>query len=350
MAEGQIPDVHIRKVGKAGHITLQRPSALNALTQEMCIAVREALVDWRSDHDVENVIIDAEGERAFCAGGDVALMYRAGKAGDTAFGRAYWRNEYLLDATIATWPKPVITFLHGITMGGGVGIGCHASHRIVAGNSEIAMPECAIGIVPDVGGSWLLARAPGRTGECLAVTGLRMGAGDAIACGFADTYCPRETWPRIKADLQESGRVDVISQNASQQPASGLMTQSDKIGSWFSASTLPAVKDRLVADGSALAHECLARMERNAPLAMHCALELVRRQRHTTTIHSALEYEFRYTARAVAHADFLEGVRAQLIDKDMAPRWLHSAIGDVRPEEVEAMLAPNEDAVIEWRQ
>jgi len=345
-----VTDISLRKVGKAGHITLRRPSALNALTREMCNAVRETLELWRTDDDVQLVIIDAEGDRAFCAGGDVAVMYRAGRTGDTAFGRAYWRDEYRLDACVATWSKPIVTFLHGLTMGGGVGIGCHASHRIVAVDSQIAMPECAIGLVPDVGGSWLLARAPGRLGECLGVTGVRMTAGDAIACGFADAVCPQTTWPDLKKALIESGTLDAIAAAAAKPPASRLMDRSNDIDAWFSAETLPEVHTRLGVAGSDLARECLKRMAGNAPLAMHCALALVRRQRATRTIHAALELEFRYTARAVAHTDFLEGVRAVLIDKDQTPRWLHGAIGTVRPDEVVAMLAPNDEAAIDWRQ
>ncbi len=342
-------DVHLRKVGRAGHITLDRPAALNALTREMCNAVREMLELWRSDDDVRLVIIDAEGDRAFCAGGDVAVMYQAGRAGETAFGQAYWRDEYRLDACVATWPKPVVTFLHGITMGGGVGIGCHASHRVVAADSEIAMPECAIGLVPDVGGSWLLARAPGRVGECLAVTGLRMTAGDAIACGFADVLCPQATWPALKETLLDSGSPEAIAAAAVEPPASGLLAQRRDIDRWFGQDTLTGVHTTLRDAGSELAAECLGRMGRNAPLAMHCALDLVRCQRVTRTIHAALEREFRYTARAVAHADFLEGVRALLIDKDRAPRWLHGSIESVSVTEVAAMLAPNEDAAIDWR-
>jgi hypothetical protein len=154
-------DVLIRTEGRAGRITLNRPKALNALTPAMCRAIDAALIAWRDDPAVALVLIDAEGERAFCAGGDIAEVYRTGIAGDYAMPRDFWRDEYRMNARIDEYPKPVVSFLQGFTMGGGVGLGCHASHRIVGESSRIAMPECTIGLAPDVGGSFILARANG---------------------------------------------------------------------------------------------------------------------------------------------------------------------------------------------
>ena len=157
-------NVWIRIEGVAGRITLQRPDALNAMTYDMCRAIEAALDGWRDDPAVTLVIFDAEGERAFCAGGDIADLYATGRAGDFAYGQTFWADEYRLNHNIFTYPKPVVSFLQGFTMGGGVGIGCHGSHRIVGETSHIAMPECGIGLVPDVGGSLMLALAPGRVG------------------------------------------------------------------------------------------------------------------------------------------------------------------------------------------
>jgi enoyl-CoA hydratase len=156
-------DIDIRIEGRAGRITLNRPKALNALTYEMCLAVDAALRAWADDPAVDLVLIDAEG-RAFCAGGDIAEMYATGTAGDFDYGRRFWRDEYRMNARIAEYPKPVVALMQGYTMGGGVGLGCHASHRVVGETSRIAMPECSIGLVPDVGGSLLLRRAPGAFG------------------------------------------------------------------------------------------------------------------------------------------------------------------------------------------
>ena len=194
-------DIHIRISGKAGHITLNRPSALNALTYEMVREIERALRLWTHDPDVALVIIDAQGSKAFCAGGDIAQLYETGCAGDFTYGQGFWRDEYRLNALMATYDKPIISFLQGFTMGGGVGVGCHASHRIVGESSRIAMPECGIGLVPDVGGSLLLAQAPGRLGEYYGLTAKRMEAGDALLTGFADYFIPEEAWEQLKSDL-----------------------------------------------------------------------------------------------------------------------------------------------------
>ena len=154
-------DILIRRDGRAGRITLNRPKALNALTYEMCLAVAAALENWRRDDGIDLLILDATGDKAFCAGGDIAEMYRSGMDGDYDFGRRFWRDEYRMNAALAEYPKPVVSLMQGFTMGGGVGLGGHASHRVVGESSRISMPECGIGFVPDVGGSYLLARAPG---------------------------------------------------------------------------------------------------------------------------------------------------------------------------------------------
>ena len=164
-------EIHIRKEGRAGRITLDRPKALNALTYDMALAIGAALDQWRDDGAVDLVIIDALGDKAFCAGGDIQKLYDTGRAGDFAYGRRFWADEYRLNARIAEYPKPYVALMQGFVMGGGVGISCHGSHRIVCASTRIAMPECGIGLVPDVGGSLLLARAPGRLGEYVGCTG-----------------------------------------------------------------------------------------------------------------------------------------------------------------------------------
>ncbi|MEL7428671.1 MAG: enoyl-CoA hydratase/isomerase family protein, partial [Pseudomonadota bacterium] len=171
-------DIHIRVSGMAGRITLTRPQALNAMTYDMCMEIGEALSDWEANDAVKLVIIDAEGERSFCSGGDIADLYATGKAGDFAYGRKFWADEYRVNAQIRNYPKPFVAIMDGIVMGGGVGISAHGSHRIVTENTLFAMPECGIGLVPDVGGNWLLSRAPGHVGEYLATTGARLKAAD----------------------------------------------------------------------------------------------------------------------------------------------------------------------------
>ncbi|KAG1715493.1 3-hydroxyisobutyryl-CoA hydrolase, mitochondrial [Nymphon striatum] len=184
-------DVIIKTTGPAGRITMNRPSALNAMTYDMCMAIDAALRTWRDDPAIKLVVIDAAGDKAFCAGGDIAELYDNGTKGNFAYGQKFWRDEYRLNLMLHEYPKPVVSFLQGFTMGGGVGVGCHGSHRIVGDTSQIAMPECGIGLVPDVGGSFLLARAPGRLGEYLGLTTARMNADDAIHVGFRRSLYPR---------------------------------------------------------------------------------------------------------------------------------------------------------------
>jgi len=333
-------DIAIRIEGRAGRITLQRPKALNALTYDMLMAIEKALDAWRHDDAVSLVIIDATGEKAFCAGGDIAQLYATGKAGDFAYGRTFWADEYRVNDKIAEYPKPYIAFMQGFTMGGGVGVGCHGSHRIVGGTSRIAMPECGIGLVPDVGGSLLLARAPGRAGEYLGTTGARMDAGDAIHAGFADTFIAEAGWPALIAELERSGDPGVVACHAEQAPEGLLSGLQTEIDAGFSGGDLAAIEAALSGMATEFAADSLKALRRNSPLSMAVTIDMVRRLRPDATIRAALELEYRYTFRAMEHGDFLEGVRAQIIDKDRNPHWRHTGIHDVPRADVEAMLAP----------
>ena len=223
-------EIDIRIEGRAGRITLSRPAALNALNHKMVQALDRALKDWRNDPRVALVLIDAAGDRAFCAGGDIAEVHAAGRTGDFAFGQRFWRDEYRMNDRIARFGKPVVSLIHGFCMGGGVGVACHASHRIVGETAQLAMPECAIGLVPDVGGSFLLARAPGHLGAWLAVTGARMGPGDAIFAGFADTFVPQADWPALRVALIETGdpaSIAVFARTAPEGRLDALLSQID---------------------------------------------------------------------------------------------------------------------------
>lgn len=317
-----MPDIDIRTTGRAGRITLTRPKALNALSYEMCMALDAALRNWREDDAVDLILIDAEGDKAFCAGGDIAELYATGTRGDFAYGQRFWRDEYRMNAMIFEYPKPVISFLQGFTMGGGVGIGCHGSHRIVCDSSQIAMPECGIGLIPDVGGSLLLALAPGRLGEFLGTTGHRMDAGDAIYAGFADHYIPRETWPDLIEMLEASGRAELVGEHAQPAPHSTLRELQPQIDLAFDGETLTDVLNHLRADGQDFAAKALKTLGRNAPLSTACTVEMLHRLRGSAlTMRKALDMEYRFTFRAMEHGDLLEGIRAQIIDKDRNPKW-----------------------------
>lgn len=333
-------DIEIRIEGRAGRITLNRPAALNALSYGMTLAIDAALKSWRDDGRVALVLIDAAGERAFCAGGDIAEVHAAGRAGDFAFGQRFWRDEYRMNDRIARYGKPVVSFIQGFCMGGGVGVACHASHRIVGKTAQVAMPECAIGLVPDVGGSFLLARTPGHLGAWLAVTGTRMGPADAILAGFADCFIPETGWPALKAALAETGDAGRIAGARQDPPAGRLAAILPQIDAAFADGALPEIVARLEAAGTPLAAETLKGIARASPLAAATALEMQRRLRPAPELRAALDLEYRAAWRAQQSMDLLEGIRAAIIDKDRQPKWRHAGPGDVDRAEVAALLSP----------
>ena len=331
-------DIRVRKEGRAGRITLARPEALNALTWEMCRRIEAALDEWRDDPEVALLLIEGEG-RSFCAGGDIREMWERGRAGDFGYGRRFWADEYRTNAKLFGFPKPVVSFLQGYTMGGGVGVGCHASHRIVDASSKVAMPECGIGLVPDVGGSLILARAPGRLGEYLGTTGARMGPGDAILAGFADYHVP-DGWDDLKAELVEGGDPAAVDRAAAPAPDAPLAALRPFVDAHFAGETLRDILTALEASDAPEAADALAALGKVSPLSAACAVELIHRVRGPDDIARALDQEARFTFRAAEHGDFLEGIRAAIIDRDGAPRWRHDGPGAVAPHEVAAMLRP----------
>ena len=332
--------ISIRKTGRAGRITLQREQALNAVTWDMIREISAILPLWAKDDSVDVVVIDATGKRAFSAGGDIAEIYAALVEEDFETPRRFWREEYQMNAMLYHFPKPVVTFLQGYTMGGGVGVGCHASHRVVGDTSRIAMPECSIGLVPDIGGSLLLARAPGYVGAYLGTTATRMGPGDAIFAGFADTYIPEAQWPALIAKLEEGGDIDVLHSNAERAPHSPLSLKQNEIDLFFSAETFRGVLDPLQASQTDLSKDIQKALTPNAPLAMAAAIALIAQARRFDTIEPALTAEYRFVHRIVAQGDFREGIRAAIIDRDKAPKWTHDSLVNPSPDEVGAMLAP----------
>ena len=329
-------DLHIRRDRNAGRITLTRGRALNALTHDMASAIHAALEKWRDDPAVKLVIMDAEGDKAFCAGGDIAAVYHGGKAGDHGIGRRFFADEYRMNAAIADYPKPIVAFMQGFVMGGGVGLGGHASHRVVGDTTQVAMPESGIGLIPDVGGTWLLARAPGRIGEYLGLTGARMGAGDAIHARFADLYLSETEWEGAKDRLAETGDV---AQLQGQTPPEAPLATRDL--SAYDGATVAEIAAALEAAGD---NESLKPIRRNSPLSMAATLAMVRAAREDRRIQDSLSREYRFTHRATESSDFLEGVRAQIIDKDRNPQW--SAKAD--PATVAAILADLGPEELTW--
>jgi len=333
-------DIDIRIDGRVGRITLTRPGALNALSYDMCLKIEKALDKWAKSASVALLILDAEGDKAFCAGGDIAEMYASGTKGDFDYGRKFWADEYRMNAKLFNFPKPVVSFLQGFTMGGGVGVGCHASHRIVGDSSRIAMPEVGIGLVPDVGGSLLLARAPGRLGEYLGTTGHRMGPGDAILAEFADYYIPEANWAALKTELINHGDWGAVDRAAQPAPEAPLEANRAEIDLAFSGDGIRDIVNTLAQSETEFGAKTLTAMRRNAPLSVTCTVDLVRRVRALDTIEHALEHEYRFTHRAMERGDFLEGIRAAIIDKDRNPTWRHATLEDVPGHEASGMLLP----------
>ncbi|MBI1217545.1 MAG: enoyl-CoA hydratase/isomerase family protein [Rhodobacteraceae bacterium] len=330
-------EVLIRIEGRAGRITLNRPAALNALTPGMALAMDAALIGWAHDPAVALVLIDGAGPRAFCAGGDIAKVYAEGITGEAGMARDFWRDEYRMNLRLAEYPKPVVSLMHGFIMGGGVGVGCHGHPRVVGETAQVAMPECGIGLIPDVGGTYLLARAPGHLGDYLGLTGTRMGPGDAILAGFADLFVPEADWPALVATLCTTDDVGAVTAAAQTAPDSKLAALLPEIERLFAIETVESIRAALESTGSAFAAETLKVIARNSPLSMACTLAMIRSQRAAPDLRRALEAEYRFTYRAVHQTDFLEGVRAAVIDKDRKPRWRLTAPS---PDTVAALLAP----------
>ena len=273
------PHVLVRAHDGIGHLTLNRPRAINALSHDMVRTMREALSRWRDDDAVRTVVIDGAGERGLCAGGDIRAIYDDARAGTEA-SVDYWADEYRLDAEIARHPKPVVTLMDGIVMGGGVGISAHASHRVVTDDSVIAMPEVGIGFTPDVGGTFLLCRTPGELGTHLALTTDRMDAADAIHCGFADHWVSRDRRAELLEALAVTDADTVLADLAASPPGgSGLADQRSWVDDCYAADTVEEVLDRLRAQGAGPAGDAAARVARHSPTALKVTLRALREAR-----------------------------------------------------------------------
>ena len=338
-------DIDIRTTGKAGRITLTRPEALNAMSHEMCMAIGKALDDWADNDAVRMIIIDAEGSRSFCSGGDIGELYRTGKEGNFDYGRTFWRDEYRINAQIKNYHKPYVAIMDGIVMGGGVGISAHGSHRIVTENTLFAMPECGIGLAPDVGGNFLLSRAPGRIGEYLATTGARLKASDCIFAGIADVFVPEANIPELIETLEESADLSFLDTFAKEPEPGLLATDLETINQYFRLEDAKTIVAALENNGGEWELEAAKLMRRNCPLSVACAVEIVRQARALKSIYDIVELEYRFTYRSMDKGDFIEGIRAQIIDKDRKPNWKTPRLEDVTDKEIAEMLEPLERGV-----
>lgn len=336
---GSEEPVLLHTTGRVARITLNRPKALNALTREMVRRIDEALTVWEHDPAVEAVVITGAGERGLCAGGDMRAVHDEAREGDSAASAAFWRDEYHLNAHIARYPKPYVALMDGIVMGGGVGISAHGSVRIVTDRSRVAMPETGIGFVPDVGGTYLLSRAPGELGTHLGLTGGQIGAADAQLCGLADHYTPCAALPALLDDLADMPLRDALSRHVRVAPPGELAAARPWIDACYSAGTVEEIVDRLLAHGDPAAKEAAETLLAKSPTALKITLAALRRARRLSTLEQALDQEFRVSCAAVTIPDLVEGVRAQLIDKDREPRWSPATLAEVTDADVERFFA-----------
>ncbi|WP_425508491.1 enoyl-CoA hydratase/isomerase family protein [Streptomyces roseirectus] len=325
--------------GRVGRVVLDRPKALNAINHAMVRAVDEALSAWEGDAGIEAVVVSGAGERGLCAGGDIRAVHDDARDGDGRASAAFWRDEYRLNARIARYPKPYVAVMDGIVMGGGVGISAHGDVRIVTERSRIAMPETGIGFVPDVGGTYLLTRAPGELGTHLALTGAQIGAGDAVLCGLADHYVPSSALPALLDDLAALPLRDALARHEQPVPAGELAAERHWIDACYRAGTVEEIVDRLAAYGDPRAKDAAETLLTRSPTSLKVTLAALRRAR-TGTLEEVLDQEFRVSCHALTTHDLVEGVRAQIIDKDRRPRWVPGTLAEVPEAEVARFFAP----------
>lgn len=317
-------EVLSRVEGGVGHLTLNRPGALNALNLDMVRRITRALDAWADDDAVGVILLDGAGERGFCAGGDIRALYDAAKARDWSGPEAFFREEYRLNARIARYPKPVVAVMDGITMGGGIGLGGHASHRVVTDRSVLAMPETRIGFYPDVGGTHLLGTAPGELGTHIALTSGRLDGAGAIVCGLADRLIPAARLAELPERLADRGAAAVtavLDDLAVAPPVSGLAADRAWIDRCYAGDDAGAILAALTAAPEAAAHKAAADIAANSPSAVKITLRALRVARTLGGLEACLNQEFRLSLSIMRDADFVEGVRAAVVDKDRQPRW-----------------------------
>ncbi|CAN5333687.1 enoyl-CoA hydratase/isomerase family protein [soil metagenome] len=326
-----------------GILTLNRPKAINSLTQTMIDLLTETLGTWAHDDDVRAVVLEGAGERGLCAGGDVIAIYHDARA-DGAQTRTFWVDEYRLNAQIARFPKPYIALMDGIVMGGGVGLGSHGNVRVVTDKTKMAMPEVGIGLIPDVGGTHLLSRADGALGEYAALSGTPFSGADAIALGFADHYVPHDRLTEFTQAIIDDDAETALGRYAVEPPASNLVAQRYWIDECFAdngkVKTPAGIVAALRGHDAGPANDAADVIAGRSPIAVAVTLEAVRRAADLHTLEDTLVQEYRVSTAALRSHDLVEGIRALLIDKDRNPKWSPSSLAMITPADVEAYFAP----------
>jgi enoyl-CoA hydratase len=327
--------------GALGRLTLNRPEALGALTTGMCEAMIAALLGWRDDPGVAAVLIDHAGARGFCAGGDIRTLAESA-AGDGVAALRFFAAEYRLDHLISVIPKPVVTVMDGVVMGGGVGVSLPARFRIATERTRLAMPETGIGLFPDVGSGWFLPKLPGRTGLWLALTGARLGPADCKFLGLATHFVPTAALDELNLQLARAPDAPerILARLAADPGSAPVAAQRDAIDRLFAGASLEEIVAALHADGSDWAKAQLAAMAPKCPLSARVAFRLIAGGLAPKSLAGDLAVEYRLAARLVMRPDFREGVRAVIVDKDNAPAWSPASLAEVSEALVDAMFAP----------
>jgi enoyl-CoA hydratase len=332
-------DVLVTVENGVGLITLNRPKAINSLTHPMVNAIFKVLIDWKHDDNVRLVVVDGAGERGLCAGGDLVALHHSARA-DGSEARQFWYDEYVLNAQIGRFSKPYVALMDGIVMGGGVGVAVHGSMRVVTDTTKMAMPEVGIGLIPDVGGTLILSRAPGLLGLHAALTGAPFGAADAIAMGFADHFVPHDTLGEFKQAVIADGIDAALSAHAVEPPPSPLLAERSWIDACFAGETVADIVAALRGHDAGPANDAANLIATRSPVSLCVALEAIRRAAKLKSLEDVLRQEYRTSCACSRSHDFVEGTRAQVIDKDRNPKWSPASLAAVTTADVEAYFAP----------
>jgi enoyl-CoA hydratase len=339
---GESDEILTRVDGGVGFVTLNRPRAINSLTHTMVDVLSTVLIRWERDDAVRALVLSGAGERGLCAGGDLVPLYHSARE-DGAEARRFWRDEYLLNAQVGRFAKPYVAVMDGIVMGGGVGVSAHANTRVVTDASKIAMPEVGIGFIPDVGGTYLLSRAPGRLGLHAALTGAPFNGADAIALGFADHYVPRGELDSFRAAIAADGVESALAHHAIEPPPSELAAQREWVDDCYSGESVVDIIAALRGHDSEAAHDAANLIATRSPIALSVTFEAVRRAAKLETLEDVLIQDYRVTSASSRSHDLVEGFRAQIIDKDRNPKWSPASLAEVTVADVASYFEPVDD-------
>jgi enoyl-CoA hydratase len=339
---GESDEVLTHIDGDVGFITLNRPKAINSLNQTMVDLLSTVLIRWERDDAVRTVVLSGAGERGLCAGGDVVVVYHSAR-NDGVEARRFWRHEYLLNGQTGRFAKPYVSLMDGIVMGGGVGVSAHANIRVVTDTSKVAMPEVGIGFIPDVGGAYLLSRAPGSLGLYAALTGAPFSGADAITMGFADHYMPHSNLDAFTAAIVSDGIESALAHHAVEPAPSTLAAQRDWIDECFAGDTVEDIVAALRGHDAGPAQDAANLIASRSPIAVSVALQAVRRAAKLETLEDVLTQDYRVSSASARSHDLVEGIRAQIIDKDRNPKWSPATLAEVTAADIDAYFAPVDD-------